>query len=81
MSIYTEAFHTTIGRLEGSEVALDAGLYRGLGKHVQIDLGAGHTFAGPRPSWFASAGCVFRAPHAQAICANAIRLDREVCCP
>ncbi len=64
VSIYAEAFHTTIGRLEGNEIALDAGLYRGLGKHVQIDLGAGHTIAGSRPSWIASAGCVFRVPHA-----------------
>jgi Putative MetA-pathway of phenol degradation len=62
VSIFGEAFHTTIGRLEGSEVAVDAGLFRGLGKHAQIDVEAGRTVAGARPSWFASVGCVLRAP-------------------
>jgi hypothetical protein len=64
VSIFAEAFHTTIGRMEGSEVAVDAGMYRGLGRHAQIDFEAGHTVSGARPSWFASMGCVLRNPHA-----------------
>jgi hypothetical protein len=64
VSMFAETFHTTIGRLEGSEVAIDAGLFRGFGKHAQIDLEAGHTIAGARPSWFASVGCVLRDPRA-----------------
>jgi hypothetical protein len=62
MSIFGEAFHTTIGRVEGSEVAMDAGMFRGIGKHVQIDFAAGHTVSGARPSWFASMGLVLRVP-------------------
>jgi hypothetical protein len=64
VSIFGEAFHTTIGRLEGSEVAMDAGMFRGLGRHAQIDFEAGHTVSGARPSWFASLGCVLRNPRA-----------------
>ena len=64
MSIFGEAFHTTIGRVEGSEVAMDAGMFRGIGKHVQIDVAAGHTVSGARPSWFASMGLVLRVPRA-----------------
>lgn len=63
LSIFAETFHTTIGRQEGSEVAMDAGAFRGFGKHVQIDMEAGHTVSGARPSWFASLGCVLRDPH------------------
>jgi len=62
MSIFGEAFHTTIGRLEGSEVAMDAGMFRGIGRHVQVDFAAGHTVTGARPSWFASMGLVLRVP-------------------
>jgi hypothetical protein len=64
VSMFGEAFHTTVGRLEGSATALDAGLFRGLGKHAQIDVSAGHTVAGERPSWFLTMGCVFRVPRA-----------------
>jgi hypothetical protein len=64
MSIFGEAFHTTIGRLEGSEVAMDAGMFRGIGKHVQVDAATGHTVSGARPSWFASMGLVVRIPRA-----------------
>ena len=64
MSIFGEAFHTTIGRLEGSEVAVDAGMFSGVGKHMQIDFAAGRTVTGARPSWFASMGLVLRVPRA-----------------
>ena len=64
MSIFGEAFHTTIGRLEGSEVAVDAGMFCGVGKHMQIDFAAGRTVTGARPSWFASMGLVLRVPRA-----------------
>lgn len=62
LSIFGEAFHTTVGRLEGSEVAMDAGMFGGIGRHVQIDVAAGHTVNGARPSWFASMGLVLRVP-------------------
>jgi hypothetical protein len=62
VSIFAETFHTTVGRLEGSEVVTDLGTFRGLGRHAQIDLEAGHTVAGERPSWFASVGLVLRDP-------------------
>jgi hypothetical protein len=64
VSIAAEVFHTTIGRLEGSEVAMDLGLSRVLGKNMQIDVEAGRTIAGMRPSWFATMGFVYRNPHA-----------------
>jgi hypothetical protein len=64
VSVFAEAFHTTIGRLEGSEVATDLGMFRGIGRHVQMDVEAGHTISGARPSWFASVGCVLRNPRA-----------------
>jgi len=60
-SLFGETFHTSLDRA-GSEVAVDGGFFRGLGKHAQIDLAAGHTLAGERPSWFAVAGIVLRVP-------------------
>ena len=63
VSIYADAFHTTIGRLLGREVAMDCGLFRGLGKNAQIDLGVGHTVSGSRPAWFVTMGFAFRDPH------------------
>jgi hypothetical protein len=62
VSMFGEAFRTTIGPLQGSEAGLDAGLFRGFGKHVQVDMEAGRTVTGERPSWFASVGCVLRDP-------------------
>ncbi len=62
VSVFGEAFHTTIGAPEGSLVAMDGGFFRGLGKHAQIDVSAGHTVTGQRPSFFASLGCVLRVP-------------------
>lgn len=62
MSVFAESVHTTIGRVEGSEVAMDAGMFRSIGKHVQIDFAAGHTVSGARPSWFGSMGLVVRVP-------------------
>jgi hypothetical protein len=64
VSVFGEAFRTTIDRVQGTEVAVDGGVFRGLGKHAQIDFSSGHTVAGVRPSWFATVGCVFRAPRA-----------------
>jgi hypothetical protein len=64
LSVFTEAFHTTVGRAEGSETVMDGGMFRGLGRHAQIDVAAGHTVAGGRPSWFVSVGLVLRAPRA-----------------
>jgi hypothetical protein len=63
LSLFGEAFHTSLDRA-GSEVAVDGGFFRGIGKHAQIDLAAGHTVAGERPSWFAVAGIVLRLPRA-----------------
>ena len=62
LSVFIEAFHTTVGRIEGSEVAADAGVFRGLGRHAQFDLSAGHTVAGARPAWFVTVGLVLRVP-------------------
>ena len=62
LAMFGETFRTTIDRLQGSQVAADAGVFRSLGRHAQIDLAAGHTIAGTRPSWFFSLGCVFRVP-------------------
>jgi Putative MetA-pathway of phenol degradation len=62
VSLFAETFHTSIDRLEGSEVLVDGGLFRGIGRHTQIDLSIGHTVTGERPSWYASVGCVFRIP-------------------
>jgi hypothetical protein len=62
VSLFGEAFHTTIDRVDGSLVALDGGMFRGLGKHAQLDFSAGHTVSGERPSWFLTAGCVLRVP-------------------
>jgi hypothetical protein len=63
VSIYADVFRTTIGRLQGSEGAMDFGLFRGLGKNAQIDVGAGHTVAGTVPAWFVTMGFAFRDPH------------------
>jgi hypothetical protein len=40
------------------------GIYKGIGKHMQLDFEAGHTIAGDRPSLYASMGIVIRAPKA-----------------
>jgi len=64
VSLFAETFHTTIDRSEGSDTFVDGGLFRGLGRNAQIDVSAGHTISGQRPSWFVSMGCVFRAPRA-----------------
>jgi hypothetical protein len=61
-SIFVEAYRTTISRTEGSATALDAGLFRNVGRNIQVDIDAGHTIAGDRPAWFATLGFVFRAP-------------------
>jgi hypothetical protein len=61
--VFAEVFHTTLDRQDGSETALDAGIYQGIGKNIQIDAEAGHTVSGSRPAWFASLGFVFRDPH------------------
>ena len=63
-SPFVEVFHTTIARGLGSEVVADMGFYRSIGKHAQIDIEAGHTVAGDRPSTYASVGLVIRAPQA-----------------
>ena len=62
-SAFGELFRTTIGRTEGSQTAVSAGMYWLLGKHVQVDIAGGHTVAGLRPAWFATAGFVIRDPH------------------
>jgi hypothetical protein len=62
VSLFAETFRTTIDRAEGREVVVDGGLFRSLGRHTQIDLSAGHTVSGLRPSWYASVGCAFRVP-------------------
>jgi hypothetical protein len=67
VSLFADVFHTTIGRLEGSEVAMDCGIFRGLGKNAQVDLGIGHTLEGARPAWFITMGFVFRDPHGLSI--------------
>jgi hypothetical protein len=64
VSLFAEAFRTTINRQEGSAVSVDGGLSRSLGRHAQIDIGGGRTVSGVRTSWFATAGCVFRIPRA-----------------
>jgi hypothetical protein len=62
-SIYADVFHTTVGRLQGSEVAMDLGLFRAVGKNAQIDVGVGHTLSGAVPSWFVTMGISVRDPH------------------
>jgi len=62
--VFAEVFRTTIARGLGSEVVADIGCYKGIGKHMQIDVEAGHTVAGLRPSMYASVGLVIRAPRA-----------------
>jgi hypothetical protein len=62
VSLYVEVFRTTISRTEGSATAFDAGLFRTIGRNIQVDVDAGHTIAGERPSWFATVGVVYRAP-------------------
>lgn len=64
VSVFAEVFHTTMGRGLGSEVVADMGIYKGIGKHMQLDFEAGHTIAGDRPSLYASMGIVIRAPKA-----------------
>jgi Putative MetA-pathway of phenol degradation len=68
VSVFAETFRTTIDRVEGSRVAVDAGFFRGLSRNTQIDVSAGHTVAaGQRPAWFLTLGCVFRAPRLLAL--------------
>jgi len=62
--VFAEVFRTTIARGYGSEVVADIGCYKGIGKHMQIDIEAGHTVAGMRPSLYTSIGLVIRAPRA-----------------
>lgn len=64
VSVFAETFHTTIDRAQGSETVVDAGVFRSAGRHAQLDIAAGHTISGVRPSWFVAMGCVFRAPRA-----------------
>ena len=61
-SVFFEAYRTVISRTEGTATALDAGLFREIGKNIQMDIAAGHTIDGQRPAWFASLGFVYRAP-------------------
>ena len=63
ISGYGELYRTTICRGAGSASVTDAGFSRTLGNNYQIDIEAGHTVAGVRPSWFAGIGLVIRAPH------------------
>jgi hypothetical protein len=64
VSVFAEVFRTTIARGFGSEVVADVGFYKGIGKHMQIDVEAGHTVGGERPSLYTSVGLVIRAPRA-----------------
>lgn len=64
LSLFGETFRTTIGRSEGSETVVDGGLFKGIGRNLQIDLALGHTFAGEVPSWYAAIGLVVRSPRA-----------------
>lgn len=64
LAVFAEVFHTTIARGFGSEVVADIGCYKSLGKHMQIDVEAGHTVSGLRPSLYTSVGLVIRAPRA-----------------
>ena len=62
VSIFAEVLHTSIARGEGSEVEAAAGVFRSLGKNAQVDVEAGHTVSGARPSWYSAMGFVFRDP-------------------
>lgn len=64
VSVFAETFRTTIDRIQGSETVVDGGFFRSAGRHAQVDLSAGHTVSGQRPSWYVAMGCVFRAPRA-----------------
>ncbi len=64
VSVFAETFRTTIDRTQGSETVVDAGFFRGAGRHAQIDVSAGRTVSGVRPSWYVAMGCVFRVPRA-----------------
>ena len=63
VSGYAEIYRTSIGRGGDTASVTDAGLYRNIGRNCQIDIEAGHTVSGVRPSWFAGVGFVIRAPH------------------
>lgn len=63
VTVWAEAFHTAISRTEGYATAIDGGIFKEIGRNIQVDAGAGHTVSGSRPAWFATIGFVFRDPY------------------